>query len=89
MTATERYRTRVEAHLTTLANDAERKAFLEGEHAKWIDRFEGFQRAVAAGTYRGEAQAADFHITMADLRLMLCRYVHVQPMSSLALQAAE
>lgn len=69
-----RYRLRVEAHLLTLADDAARKQFLESELAKWIERFESFVAQIDAGTYRGEANAFDFHITMADLRLMRAKY---------------
>lgn len=63
----ERYRRRLDAHLATLPSDPARRAFCDREHAKWIERFEAFQIAVARGTYDGTATAWDFHITLGDI----------------------
>jgi hypothetical protein len=41
-----RYAARVDAHLQTLATEALRRDFLAREEAKWIRRYEQFQRKV-------------------------------------------
>jgi hypothetical protein len=46
MTNTERYAARVDAHLQEFATDAMRRDFLQREEAKWIRRYELFQRKV-------------------------------------------
>lgn len=61
------YRARLDQHLATLPSDHARRAFYDREHAKWIERFEAFQSAVARGTYEGSATAWDFHITLGDI----------------------
>lgn len=63
----ERYRRRLDQHLATLPSDPARRAFCDREYAKWIERFEAFQAAVANGTYEGTATAWDFHITLGDI----------------------
>jgi hypothetical protein len=86
----ERYRARVEDHLSKLDDDGCRRAFLRDELAKWTERFENFQREVALGTYQGDATAFDFHITMGDLAVLQSRYIAAAPIvSRLTLQAAE
>lgn len=85
----QRYKARVEDHLAKLANDTERASFLKTEQAKWAERFEDFQRAVALDEYKGDATAFDFHITMADLAVMQSRYIGAPVVSRMTLQAAE
>lgn len=70
----ERYRRRLDEHLATLPSDDDRRRFCDRESAKWIERYETFQRAVAAGTYEGTATAWDFHITMGDIELRRVKY---------------
>lgn len=70
----ERYARRLDSHLATFKSDQARSVFLDGEMAKWQHRFETFQRQVALGTYEGDAQAADFHISMADVAARHAKY---------------
>jgi hypothetical protein len=71
---TDRYARRLDAHLATFASDRARAVFLDGEMEKWIGRFETFQREVGKGIYTGAAQAADFHISMADVARRRAEY---------------
>jgi hypothetical protein len=70
----ERYRTRLDAHLATLPNDAARRAFCDREHAKWVDRYESFQRAVDRGEDVAGATAWDFQITLCDVEHRRAKY---------------
>ncbi len=69
-----RYRERLDSHLATLPSDAARRAFCDREHAKWIERFESFQRAVARGDDTGGATAWDFQITLCDVEHRRTKY---------------
>lgn len=69
-----RYRARLDAHLATLPSDQARRAFCDYEHAKWVDRFESFQRLVNRGEYRGTATAWDFQITLCDLDIRRAKF---------------
>ena len=73
-----RYARRLDAHLATLANDTERRGFLDREHNKWIDRFETFQRDVLRNEYTGTATAFDYTITLADISIRRARYAPVK-----------
>lgn len=71
---TARYAARLDAHLATFTSDRACVVFLDGEMQKWIARFETFQRQVALGIYEGDAQAADFLISMADVAQRRAKY---------------
>jgi hypothetical protein len=70
-----RYLARVDAHLPTLPDDGARVAFLNNEMSKWDARYENFGARVEAGAkVDPDVQAADFIVTIADLRTRANQY---------------
>jgi hypothetical protein len=62
---TDRYLARVDAHLPTLADDAQRRRFLRREIANWENRYGEFQ--ATEGASAPGADAADFLLTILGL----------------------
>lgn len=74
LSRTARYAKRLDEALAALPSDAERRGFLDRELNKWIDRYETFQRDVMADQYRGDASAADYLVTLADIEHRRAKY---------------
>ena len=73
LTAT--YCTRLDEHLLTLANDAERKAFCQREFEKWEERFMQFQIAAAKNRLPpGHGTAWDYSETIAEIGKRVGKY---------------
>lgn len=68
------FRARVEEHLKTLPDDYARRRFLEAQLDTFEDSYREFQRLNAIGRYRGDATAAQYAITIADLGALKSRY---------------
>lgn len=58
----ERYMRRVEEHLPTFPNDAERAAFLRREEVKWVERYEAWAQRIDSGN----ASKGDYELTCWD-----------------------
>lgn len=69
-----RYAARLDAYLATLSSAKAKRIFLAGEAAKWRARYATWCRDVDRGSYRGDATAADFHVTMADIDARAARF---------------
>lgn len=71
---TDRYRARLDIHLASLPNDAQRRMFLDNEVAKWRALYMEFTTAVMLGVNEGDATAFDYLITIADIEIRRVKY---------------
>lgn len=70
-----RFCARVDAHLPTLPDDDARFAFLKDQEAQWIGRYTAFTSAViAGGKVDPDINAADYVLTIAELRIRADQY---------------
>lgn len=74
----ERYAARLDDALAKEPSDRHRRGFLDRELAKWIDRYETFQRDVHADQYTGDATVFDYLITLADIQHRRAQYAPVK-----------
>jgi hypothetical protein len=72
-TACNRYRTRLDAHLATLTDDAARRRFLDREYERWQTLYQRFE---ADSSILPGATAFDFFITLSDISVRQIRYGH-------------
>lgn len=71
-----RFAARLDAELATFATDAARRTFLRAQKAKWVAKYDQFQRDIDTGRewHAGDPTAWDYVLTLAEIDQRIGKY---------------